>query len=77
MGEWLDQTGVICCKNKKKEEQNKGSIGLAQVSSVAKYKIMTSAKEKDTAEETCIVTSWECGHCGEAYCGGQNSAHLL
>ena len=28
-----------------------------------KYKIMTSAKEKDTTKETCVVAGWERGHC--------------
>ena len=42
-----------------------------------KYKMMTSAKERHKAEETCIVASRERGHCSKAYGGGQNSAHLL
>ena len=44
---------------------------------VKKYKMMTSAKERHKLEETCIVASRERGHCGKAYGGGQNSAHLL
>ena len=36
--------------------------GIAQVSSVSKYNIMTSAKERDRAEESYIVASWERGH---------------
>ena len=31
--------------------------GLAQVFSILKYKIMTSAKERDNMEETCIIAS--------------------
>ena len=36
-----------------------------------------SKVEMDNYEETCIVTSWEWGHCSESEMGGQNSAHSL
>ena len=50
-----------------------GFIGLAQDSSMPKYKIMTSAKERDKAKETCTVASWERDRCSEAYGGGKIS----
>ena len=42
---------------------------------VPKLKNYLCEGEREKAEETCIVASWERGHSSEAHWGGQNSAH--